>query len=206
MPPYKEWPLWAQFLTVSIVAVVLFWLGWAKVPGIRDQRQTIVQLSDKLADLREEVRKGRILAAKEPALRREIAELQLKLEELKAIIPPVRDDAQLLDRLKSLADRSRLQINSISYQSLQDDEFYRRYPIKMSIDGTYHDLAIFFDRLSRESRIFNVGGLGIKPARNSRFTISADFTATTFVFKEEEAEGGGAKKPAAKGRKRTNRT
>lgn len=191
MPPYKEWPLWAQFGLSIVVAVGILYLGWNHVPNIKNQRETIVQLKEKVASLQEEVRRGRILAAKEPQLRREIADLELKLEELKAIIPPLKDDAQLLDRLKSLADRSRLQINSVKWANLRDQEFYREYPIAMDIEGTYHDLAIFFDRLSRESRIFNVGGLNMGVSRQGRFSIHASYTATTFVFKEEEAAAGG---------------
>jgi len=191
MPPYKEWPLWAQFGVNIAAAAAILWVGWNYAPNIKNQRETIDQLKEKVAGLQEEVRRGRILAAKEPQLRREIADLELKLEELKAIIPPVKDDAQLLDRLKSLADRSRLQINSVKWSKLRDQEFYREYPIRMDIEGTYHDLAIFFDRLSRESRIFNVGGLSIRVSRQGRFSIHAGFTATTFVFKEETAEGAG---------------
>jgi type IV pilus assembly protein PilO len=191
MPPYKEWPLWAQFGLSIAVAAVIFFVGWNYVPNIKNQNETIAQLEEKVADLQEQVRRGRILAAKEPQLRREIADLELKLEELKAIIPPLKDDAQLLDRLKSLADRSRLRINSIKWDRLRDQEFYREYPIKMDIEGTYHDLAIFFDRLSRESRIFNVGGLNMGVSRQGRFSIHASYTATTFVFKEETAESGG---------------
>lgn len=196
MPPYKEWPLWAQFAVMIALAAVIFFIGWKYLPGIQNQLQTITQLEEKLSKLQEEVRKGRILAAKEPELRREIAELQLRLEELKAIIPPIRDDAQLVDRLKSLADRSRLQIDQAKFNKLRDQEFYKEYPISMDVQGTYHDLAIFFDRLSRESRIFNVSGLSIDANKGGRFSIKSSFRATTFVFKEDDEIGqGAAKKP-----------
>lgn len=187
MGSYKDLPLWGQFTIMGVIAVVILFAGYKWIPNIEEQRNTIERLRVELADLKEEVRKGKILAAKEPQLRREIAELQLRLEELKAIIPPVRDDAQLTEKLKTLADRSTLDINKVKYKSLKDEEFYRSYPIDMDIDGTYHDLATFFDRLSRESRIFNVGGLKIKAQRkSSRHSIQATFTATTFVFKEED--------------------
>jgi len=186
---YKDMPLWGQFTLMGVVAVAILFLGYKYQPGIEEQRNLITTLRVELADLKEEVRKGKILAAKEPQLRREIAELQLRLEELKAIIPPVRDDAQLTDKLKNLADRSTLDINSIKYKSLKDEEFYRVYPIDMDIRGTYHDLATFFDRLSRESRIFNVGKLKLRSSRRaSRHSIEASFTAITFVFKEDPAD------------------
>jgi type IV pilus assembly protein PilO len=120
--------------------------------------------------------------------------LEIKLGDLKAIIPPVRDDSQLLERVKSLADRSRLSILSINYGNLRDHEFYKEYPINLVIRGTYHDLAIFFDRLSREARIFNIGGLQIQgQSRGGGTSIQSNFAAVTFIYKEDAptTQGGG---------------
>lgn len=191
MGAYKNLPLWGQFTVAGVFALAIFIVGFKVNPNIEAQRQTITQLKETLAKLKEDVRKARILAAKEPQLRREINELELKLEDLKMIIPPFRDDAQLLGKLKTLADRSSLGINGIKWGKMKDEEFYKRYPINMDVDGRFHDLAIFFDRLSRESRIFNVSQLKVsQQTRSSQGTIKATFTTTTFVFKEDDPNDG----------------
>ena len=67
----------------------------------------------------------------------------------------------------------------------------------MRLRGTYHNLARFFDRMSRFSRIFNVDNLQITQARGGgQQTIQASFTAKTFVYQESEP----APAPAAAGR------
>jgi type IV pilus assembly protein PilO len=56
----------------------------------------------------------------------------------------------------------------------------------MSVDGSYHNLGMFFDRVSRLSRLVNIGNLKIN-ARNDQTvsnTISASCVATTFVYVE----------------------
>ena len=57
----------------------------------------------------------------------------------------------------------------------------------LELDGTYHDLARFFDHVSKVPRIINVGSIGIKgkaakDAVADGTTITASCTATTFVL------------------------
>jgi Tfp pilus assembly protein PilO len=60
----------------------------------------------------------------------------------------------------------------------------------VGLDGTYHELGLFFDHLSRMSRIINVNDLTIKPLKKSgeNFTIHAEFVQRTFIYKEEVPE------------------
>ena len=68
----------------------------------------------------------------------------------------------------------------------------------LELDGTYHDLARFFDHVSKVPRIINVGSIAIKgkPAKDSvadGTTITAQCTATTFVLLDKP--GPGPRKP-----------
>jgi Tfp pilus assembly protein PilO len=58
------------------------------------------------------------------------------------------------------------------------------WPIGLQLEGTYHDLGDFLERVSKFPRIINVGDLHIRakevPAGGE--TITAEFTATTFVL------------------------
>jgi type IV pilus assembly protein PilO len=75
-----------------------------------------------------------------------------------------------------------------------DKEFYYEKPISIEITGNYHNLAIFYDRLSNFSRLYNIEDFTIKSLREQTdtSTITAQSIATTYIFKEEvpeEAEG-----------------
>ena len=62
-------------------------------------------------------------------------------------------------------------------------ELHAEWPIALELDGTYHNLAIFFDRVGKFTRIVNISGLTITPDRPSpNSTISAKCVATTFVL------------------------
>jgi type IV pilus assembly protein PilO len=71
---------------------------------------------------------------------------------------------------------------------MQPGEFYKKFPIEMQVLGRYHDMGIFMDRVSKYSRIINVDNLRMTSTPpGSVKSISAGFTATTFVY-DEQAE------------------
>ena len=71
-------------------------------------------------------------------------------------------------------------------------DFYREYPLNMDVRGNYHDLARFFDKMRTRPRIFNVSGLKMRAAKSRSkrpdgqdHSITANFTALTFIYNEE---------------------
>jgi len=68
----------------------------------------------------------------------------------------------------------------------QSAEYYQEWPINVDVEGTYHNLGMFFDRVGRLSRLVNVGNLKIKNQAQPRpsNTIQVSCVATTFVYVE----------------------
>jgi hypothetical protein len=69
-------------------------------------------------------------------------------------------------------------------QAVVSKQLHQEWPMALELDGTYHDLARFFDHVSKVPRIINVGGISIKgkPAKDTvadGATITAQCTATT---------------------------
>jgi type IV pilus assembly protein PilO len=68
-------------------------------------------------------------------------------------------------------------------------EFYQEWPINMAVEGSYHNLGMFFDRVRRLSRLVNVGNVvtAARPEQTVSNTINASYVATTFVYIETPA-------------------
>jgi type IV pilus assembly protein PilO len=68
----------------------------------------------------------------------------------------------------------------------QSAEYYQEWPINVDVEGTYHNLGMFFDRVGRLSRLVNVGNLKIANQTTPRpsNTIKVSCVATTFVYVE----------------------
>jgi len=71
-------------------------------------------------------------------------------------------------------------------------DFYAEIPVAMQVKGGYHDLAMFFDKVARLSRIVNIKNIAMGRAKDSQ-ELSASCTAVTYKFVEPAPD-----KPAAK--------
>jgi type IV pilus assembly protein PilO len=65
-------------------------------------------------------------------------------------------------------------------------EYYQEWPINVQVEGTYHNMGIFFDRVSRLSRLVTVSSIKVKSQQKQTpsNTIAAGCTATTYVYVE----------------------
>ena len=138
----------------------------------------------RLETLQKEIRALEVTANKLQEFQREVQLLEAKLETLKRILPPAKETPDLMRKVQALAAQSNLQIKTFTPQPVVNKDFYQEWPIKVDVQGTYHNLALFFDRVSRLSRLVNVGNLKVAALaqQTGSRTISASCTATTFVY------------------------
>lgn len=181
----------AIFAVMGIVLIGSFWWFYVQPTetefAVREKR---------LAGLRVDIAKGSATANQLNQFRQQVAELEARLESLKAVLPEQKDVADLLRRIQTLATQSNLAIRGFKPAPSVTKQLHMEWPIALQLDGTYHNLGMFFDRVSKFSRIINVSGIVIrgkeKPEPNS--TITVDCVATTFVLLDTA-------KPAAPGAK-----
>lgn len=177
-----------------------------------DQQATMNIQRTELEAVRGRVAKGRETARQLPEFKAQIGDMQARLESLKPILPDERDVGDLLRRVQTLATQSNLTITGFKPQAITAREIHAEWPIGLELEGTYHSLGTFLDRVSKFPRIINVGSLNIQPIPESRSggpsvsgnTITVSATATTFVLVDQEStpstkKGAPAKKnPATK--------
>ncbi len=155
----------------------------------------MVAREKRLAALRVDIAKGSSTANQLNQFRQQVAELEGRLESLKAVLPEQKDVADLLRRIQTLATQSNLAIRGFKPAPSVTKQLHAEWPIALQLDGTYHNLAMFFDRVSKFSRIINVSSIVIrakeKPEPNS--TISVECVATTFVLLDTAKPAAAAK-------------
>lgn len=192
MEQLKQLGFKGQMAVMVIMMGLIGFGGYKFWPSIEEQRAEIERKEKKLDELNAEITKGLNLEKKLPELEREIANLEAQLEQLKAIMPPDQIDSEIVSKFETLAGRSRLTINRIAPGRRQKKEFYEEYPIILDVEAGYHDLGLFFDRLAQLPRIFNVNAVSMKQKITASTTITANFRAVTFIYREDEKPGGGA--------------
>ncbi len=156
----------------------------------KEIRTHIERLETNIDQLEREIEKGRAAKADLPRLEEDIRNYEIELERLRRILPTKRETDNLIKRAKQLTERGRFRLTRFTPGNFEDRDFFIEWPIRVGLDGTYHELGLFFDRLSRFSRIINVTELNISPMseRDGGFTIKADFVQRTYIYKEETPE------------------
>src|SRR4051812_20046469 len=137
-----------------------------------------------LSDIRGRISKGQAMARQLPEFRKEIGTLEARLDSLKPILPDERDVGDLLRRVQTLATQSNLQVRGFRPQAITTKEMHAEWPIALTLEGNYHNLGLFLDRVSKFPRIINIGAmtLAAKPGGGPGNTMTINATATTFVL------------------------
>jgi type IV pilus assembly protein PilO len=183
------------FVALSLAAAGAFWNWYA-----RDAQVSIDQRQAQLAKLRQEIDRGLATAKRLPEFRREVASLEAQLDRLRAVLPEEQDVADLLRRVQAMATQSNLAILGFTPHAVAKKQLHAEWPIGLKLEGTYHDLGSFLERVSKFSRIINVGDIRIDARPNPRdgTTVTAECTATTFVLLDtSKPAAAGAAKPGA---------
>jgi type IV pilus assembly protein PilO len=195
----KKWYI-ALGIGTGIGAALLFAIFYLWVRGVD---QDITRMRGELKGLQDEIQKGRTAERKLSQFREEVKRLELELSKLLQILPSSRNTEELIKRVEALTRQGDFSLKRFTPADPVAKEFYAEYPIDISLDGTYHNLALLFDRMSRFSRIINVEDLKISHLDNlAGKSIAAQFVAKTFIYTGDQVEGGGApgaKPGAAKG-------
>jgi type IV pilus assembly protein PilO len=123
-------------------------------------------------------------------IKKDAIELQAKLEMLKTVLPQEKEIPQVLGKMQELATMSGVQLKSLTSRPTSDRDVYLEWPIEVDVVGTYHSVTEFLDRIRQLPRIMNISAVRFQSASSagdaaSTSSISAHYTATTFVYKDE---------------------
>ena len=184
------------FFALSLAGAGVFWNFYVK-----PAQESLTQREAQLATVRADIQRGLATARRLPEFRRQVADLEAQLDRLRPVLPSEKDVADLLRRIQGMATQSNLTIRGFAPQAVATRQMYAEWPIGLQIEGTYHNLGNFLERVSKFPRIINVTGIHIKAKDNGGpgDSITAECTATTFVLVEPKAAPGAPAAPAAPG-------
>ena len=187
-------PWWGQigaFVVVCAGAAYGFWHFY-----VADMSADVKLRQTRLTSLRSDISRGVATARRLPEFESQVAQLEGRLENLKQVLPEEKDVADILRQVQGLATQSNLSIQRFTPLTPVQQAFVRRDSVPSTAEGTYHNLGLFFDRISKFPRIISVSDITIRaknpPEPNA--TIMAECVATTFVL--QEAAAGATKKGA----------
>ncbi len=170
---------------IGIIAAIAVLMGIGYYVGVyQDASDLLTRLRTQELELQRKLSEVRSVAANIDAFEVEIADLQKQLKIALRQLPNKQELEVLLTDISNVGKTAGIEIKSFVRKEELVHGFYAEVPIELEIEGEYHNLARFFDLVSRLPRIVNMGALSIKVERESleatRLRING--TATTFRF------------------------
>lgn len=171
---------------------------------VQPAQKQIASAQREMKKLEEQYIQNRAIADNLNQYRKEKELLEQQLAKALTELPEEANIEGLIQSFYEIAGSSGLRIESITPRGEKKSQFYASVPLAMNVTGTYHELAVFFDAVSKLKRIVNISGLkmGQPKQRNEKIELKASYTATAFRFlSPTDAAAQGKGKKGKKGKK-----
>jgi len=193
---FREYPWFIQALVFCLLAVLIFVAGeYVPMSPVASMRDSLQQHHTQESDLNQQVAQLQVYERRYAEFKLEMAALEKQLDTLKTIVPEEKELDEFMRLIQGAASASGVQIRSLTAKDVVAKDYHYELPFEITVDGPYFNIEDFFSRLSRLSRIINVGDLtfsGLGETRNSAFplrpgtTVTGRCLVTTFFSKPGE--------------------
>src|ERR1700751_675644 len=209
--PLRDMSVIMQGLVAAAIAVVLVLVGiYLPFSPVAQEKDQVDKAVATRTALNQEVTQLQVYKQRFGELKQQMDALNKQLDTLKTIVPEEKETDEFIRLLQGAANESNVSIRQLKAKAVvPKDNNYYEMPFEVQADGPYFNVLDFFGRLSRLSRIINVGDLafsnpattkGTKYPVRPGTTVSGIFTAQTCFTKPSDsgAPATGAAKPAGK--------
>jgi type IV pilus assembly protein PilO len=170
-------------LIVVIAAIAgltyLYWIS-EKLDAIETNQAKIETQQAELVKLQQQ-------AQHRTQFMREVERLRQRLREAEEQLPKLAEVEKLLRDVAYEAQQSGLQLDRFELKGEKKQGDFAAVPVNMKVRGSYHEVAVFLDRLSKMPRIVNVTDLEMGQPRieNKKIVLNSNYVATTYRFLEQ---------------------
>ena len=159
-----------------LAGVFIYFFFWPKLEKIQTLTADLKKLEDKLKTAK---RNAADLKKFQTKMKEAEAQFNMAMKKL----PEKEEIPSLLTSISRSGQDVGLEFLLFEPKSEVRKEFYAEIPVAMKVKGGYHDLAVFFDKVARLSRIVNIKNIEMGREKDST-DLNASCTAVTYKFVE----------------------
>jgi type IV pilus assembly protein PilO len=176
-----------------ILVGVLIWLVFFSnyLPfSLRRTSARVQVLRDELQLVAGELQRLESAAKRLPAIRRELEDLEYKWEVLRGLLPKATEMSQLLSDVTTAGMRAGVQFTLFEPAAPEPFDLYTRYPIRVSVMGSYHQVGRFFDNMCNMSRLVGLSDVNINQIEDGTqvTTVEAYVTVSAYTYNEDQTK------------------
>ena len=208
--PLRDMSVIMQGLIAAAIAVILVLVGiYVPFSPVAQEKDNVDKAVVQRSTLTQEVQQLQVYKQRYGELKQQMDALSKQLDTLKTIVPEEKETDEFIRLLQGAASSSNVEIRRLVAKAVvPKDNNYYEMPFEIQADGPYFNVLDFFGRLSRLSRIINVGDLEFADPEKSKAahytmrpgtTVTGVFVATTYFTKPADTTpAAAAAKPGAK--------
>jgi type IV pilus assembly protein PilO len=191
-------------LVAILIAIAGLYLYLLIVPSQDELKVAKAELSK----LEVELSTNKAIASELPRFKEQVAELNEELKKALTQLPNEKEIPEILKSISSLGKESGLEFILFKPKPEEPQQFYAKVPIELVALGNYHNVGIFFDKVSKLPRIINVIDFNIARAKDTKnindreLLLKTSCMINTYRFIEKKSEEKKSeKKTVPKGKK-----
>jgi type IV pilus assembly protein PilO len=165
---------------VALIALSYFFL-------LSPLQLRIDALVQRKSQLTAEANQARAQVAEIERFRREIVELEKRLVLLQDRLPSEKETPTLYRALSSAAEQAGLGVSLFQPKEARAKDVVNEIPITLSAEGSYHQLAKFFERVAGLPRVVTVNDFKMSGLVKAKNPMKADMTLATYMYRPSSA-------------------
>ncbi|KPJ78543.1 MAG: hypothetical protein AMJ54_03235 [Deltaproteobacteria bacterium SG8_13] len=159
--------------------------------------KTIGQLETDLNNLQEQLRKAKADARDLKKFQEKMKKAEARFRLAKKSLPEKEEIPSLLSSISQSGKDSGLEFVLFQPKGERAKDFYAEIPVNIKVNGQFHNVALFFDKVARLPRVVNIQNIKMKPTKKAK-SLETVCTAVTYKFIEKAPK----KKKKTTGRKK----
>ncbi len=125
--------------------------------------------------------------------KKKMIEAQIRFDSAMAALPDKKEIPNLLTDISNSGKDAGLEFILFQPRAEVKTEYYAEIPLDIKVQGGYHQVGEFFDKVSRLHRIVNIKDINMMPGKQEGDLLTS-CTAVTYMFVEKKESKGKKKK------------
>jgi type IV pilus assembly protein PilO len=175
---------WQLLILVGIGAIVYLGVWYFVTSPVRTETQSI---NDEVSQYQAKNQAAQIATQRINEFRSLYASKSAEYDELKVLLPEVREITNVLQGLQDTARDSRLIVMRFSPRDDTQQEGFMAKPVEVEVDSNFNNLRAFFEKMAKLQRIVSITDFNLKQLEKQSpdKTLHAQFMLTAYYASPE---------------------
>ncbi len=174
------------FTFVVVAGIFYYFFYMSRYEEMKRLEEEHIQLKGRLDTYR-------IKAALLTKFKKKMAQAQMAFDSAMTALPDKKEIPALLTEISNSGRDAGLEFILFQPRAEVKTQYYIEIPVDIKVQGGYHQVGTFFDKVSRLHRIVNIKDITMMPAKQEGLLFTS-CTAVTYMFVEQEETKGKKKK------------